>query len=213
MTWDSKKFDLQEAPELDVQVLRCKRCKAVIDVSESEEHVCPDLAEREARRTDALKRAEIALQRACDTNLDIPIKERINLIDEHFALQESVRKEDAEHVVSLYGKFYHKVVMEAYDESIKLTQSYRQRIYEEYDKMRQKGVPFAERKKFLDDKQQRLDWSEKHERELVENRDRLYIVPLEQWLDEFDIERMKSKGFRYVVRDAVMFNRCYQFRK
>ncbi len=94
--------------------------------------------------------------------------------------------------------FVRKELQNIFAETIKNCDVISENLYEKYDELHKKGVPFSERAQIINFK--KLDWLKEYKQKTIKTSKSFTVLPLSAWLREGDYERMKRIGFRKFLR-------------
>ena len=172
---------------------QCSVCKEYCESTQG--HVCKTENEVEHVREEMQK----CLDKMYDESLQL--KERTDALRRHGELEKLLYRLFIEYLNKRFSEsVYRQVVYSFVMEQVDATRQMRQRVFDENDVMRQKGVPFTDRKKFLDDNEARLQWCDKEEQRLVDLSTSFVLRPYEEWVNLHDEDQMKRMGYRGFIR-------------
>ena len=89
------------------------------------------------------------------------------------------------------------MLQKKFDRNIARIRKWRDKVYEDNDELRAKGVPFVERQKLLN--RERLKFCDEYEAKMLHDVRVFKVRPLHQWFTVEDYCDAKRKGFEYVL--------------
>lgn len=198
-----KGFTEKQNSEIGITVYECDRCHVVEE--QPEKHVCEDMKQRQ-------EYIDYMEKKTSDPTLST--KERIQAYDDLEAFRKQEHDGDIKKLTEKYpDDVYRKVVREQIQERLKSSDEYLEKLYEKNDEMRMKGLPFAERKKYLDEIKVKVSAHKSVTDTYKDALQNLVLVPYQNFITEYDIELIRRDGYKKFIQFATDRGWTYKVNK